>query len=302
MLRCLTQSGRHDAVTMPGGACLRASPVEHMTDWTDAYAISEHVPGAGDIMDSWPALAAAFRARMGARAEIDLVYGPHARNRYDLFHPEGAPRGLAVFVHGGYWMMLCKASFSHLAEGALEAGWAVALPSYTLAPEARIGTITAEIALATASAAARVDGPIRLAGHSAGGHLVTRMACSTTSLAPDVQRRIAHVLSISGVHDLRPLRATAMNETLRIDPDEARRESPALCDPVPGTALTTWVGSEERPEFLRQAALLANAWLLPGVRTRAHREPGRHHFDVLDGLTTRSHPLARALTGEDGWS
>lgn len=271
-------------------------------DWDDAYANRAHIPGAEAIIDGWAPSAAAFRERLGRRAETDLAYGPGPRHRFDLFHPEGTPRGLAVFVHGGYWHLFDKNAFSHVAEGAVEAGWAVALPSYTLAPAARISGITAEVARAVTAAAARIGGPVRIAGHSAGGHLAVRMACADVPLDAGVRARIVHVLSVSGLHDLRPFRATAMNGDLRLDADEARRESPALADPVPGTALTAWVGTAERPEFIRQADLIANVWSLPGVRVRAHHEPGRHHFDVLEGLRDRKHPLARAFTGEDGWS
>jgi arylformamidase len=114
------------------------------------------------------------------------------------------------------------------------------------------------------------------------------MICADSPIAQAVRARLAHVLSISGVHDLRPLLATQMNATLRIDPDEARNESPALLDPVPGTRLTAWVGAAERPEFLRQTDLLANAWSLPGIATRAHHDPHRHHFDVIAGSRTAS--------------
>jgi hypothetical protein len=128
------------------------------------------------------------------------------------------------------------------------------------------------------------------------------MACAGGTLDPATQDRIAHILSISGVHDLRPLMATEMNATLNIDAAEARAESPALLDPLPGTRLTAWVGAAERPEVLRQTDLLANAWSLPGIATRAHHDPHRHHFDVIAGLADRLHPLTRAFTGEDGWA
>jgi acetyl esterase/lipase len=273
-----------------------------ITDWDDAYANRAHIPGADAIIATWAPAAEAFRASLGPRARLDIAYGPAPRNRFDLFLPEEAPRGLAVFVHGGYWMAFDKSAWSHLAGGALAAGWGVALPSYTLAPEARIAAITQEIAAAITHAATLVPGPVRLAGHSAGGHLVSRMACEGTPLDPALRARLAHVLSISGVHDLRPLRATQMNGTLRIDAAEARAESPALLDPAPGTRLTAWVGAAERPEFLRQTDLLATAWALPDVATRAHHDPHRHHFDVIAGLADRLHPLARAFTGEDGWA
>lgn len=271
-------------------------------DWDDAYANRAHVPEAEAIFAGWKRDAPAFRDRVADRAEFDIAYGDGPRHRLDLFRPEGPAQGLAVFVHGGYWMAFDKSAWSHLAEGALDAGWAVAMPSYTLAPEARLSEITREIGRAVTHAARLVEGPIRLAGHSAGGHLVSRMVCDGTPLAQDVRERIAHVLSISGVHDLRPLRATAMNETLRIDGAEARAESPALRDPAPGTRLTAWVGTDERPEFLRQNDLLASAWSLPGIRTRSHHDPGRHHFDVIAGLADRLSPITRAWTGEDGWS
>jgi acetyl esterase/lipase len=50
-----------------------------------------------------------------------------------------------VFVHGGYWLRFGRGDWSHLAAGPVARGWAVALPSYTLAPAARIAAITAEI-------------------------------------------------------------------------------------------------------------------------------------------------------------
>ena len=273
-----------------------------ITDWDDAYANSRHIPDGESYRARWPAEAAAFHAAAGDRARLDLAYGPGARNRLDLFLPEKSPQGLAVFLHGGYWMALSKDDWSHLAGGALAAGWAVAIPSYTLAPDARLARMTEEIAEAIGHAAGLVAGPIRLAGHSAGGHLVSRMAMEGSPLSPALRPRIAHVLSVSGLHDLRPLRATAMNATLKIDADEARRESPALGDPAPGTRLTAWVGTAERPEFIRQTDLIANAWALPGIAVRAHHDPGRHHFDVVKGLTERTSPITRAFTGEDGWA
>ncbi|MEE8454698.1 MAG: alpha/beta hydrolase, partial [Limibaculum sp.] len=137
--------------------------------------------------------------------------------------------------------------------------------------------------------------PIRLAGHSAGGHLVTRMLCEGAPLPIAVAARIVSVLSISGVHDLRPLLRTAMNEDLQLDRAEAAAESPALLAPRPGVPVTCWVGSAERPEFRRQNALLANIWTGCGVATRAVEEPGRHHFNVIDGLCEPDSPLTEAL-------
>src|SRR5690606_31415258 len=108
--------------------------------------------------------AARFRAAMIAagRAELDLRYGPQPRNLLDLFLPEGPPQGLVVFVHGGFWHKLDKGFWSHLAAGAVASGHAVAIPSYTLCPEAGIPSITLETAAAIVHTAARIAGPLRL--------------------------------------------------------------------------------------------------------------------------------------------
>ncbi|RMF39204.1 MAG: alpha/beta hydrolase, partial [Alphaproteobacteria bacterium] len=228
---------------------------------------------------------------------LDIAYGAHPRERLDLFEPEGPPRGLVVFIHGGYWLRFDKSSWSDLAEGVLALGWAVALPGYVLAPEARIPEITGQIGRAIGVAAGLVAGPIRLTGHSAGGHLASRMICDDTPLAPDVADRVERVVSISGVHDLRPLRLHSMNESLRLDAETAAAESPVLHAPLTGRALIAWVGAHERPEFLRQSALLAEAWREKGLAARLVAEPERHHFDVIDGLKDPAHPLAQALAG-----
>ena len=268
-----------------------------VTDWDAAYANMPNIPGGEAYPDIWAASAKAYRAELESknRARLGLAYGDGERNRFDLFMPEGEPKGLVVFVHGGYWMRFDESFWSHLARGSVENGWAVAMPTYTLTPQVRVSDITNEIGKAVETAAGMIAGPIRLTGHSAGGHLVTRMISSTSPLSAAVQKRIAHTLSISGVHDLRPLLNTGLNETLRLDASEAAAESPVLLSPTAGARLTCWVGAGERAEFLRQNALLGNVWTGLGAATAIYEEPDRHHFNVVDGLAEPAHPLTRTL-------
>jgi hypothetical protein len=267
-------------------------------DWDDAYANAPHIPGGDGYPPRWEAQAAAFRAAAGDRLREGLPYGAHPRQRFDLFLPEAAPRGLVVFVHGGYWRAFDRGTWSHLAAAPLAAGWAVAIPGYVLAPEARVAAITAMIAEAIAAAAAEVAGPVRLCGHSAGGHLVIRQVCEDSRLRPEVAARVERVVAISGLNDLRPLLRTRLNaEALRLDPAEAAAESPALRQPREDVRLHAWVGGAERPEFVRQTTLLANIWTGLGADIEATIEPRRHHFDVIDGLTRPGSGLAEAVAG-----
>lgn len=261
-------------------------------DWDDAYENGRNIPDGSGWPGRWVAPAQAFRDQGNNR--LDVVYGATDRSKYDLFLPTGTPKGLFVFVHGGYWVALDKSYWSHLAAGAVDAGWAVMIPSYDLCPDVSIAQITAQIGAAIDHAAVEVAGPLVLSGHSAGGHLVTAMICRDTPLAPATQKRLRHVVSISGLHDLRPLLRTKRNDLLAMDANDAVAGSPALKSPLPGMRLTTWVGGAERQEFLRQTALLANIWYGLGCATRAVIEPDRHHFNVIDGLADRASPLTRA--------
>ena len=268
-----------------------------ITDWDDAYENGGNIPGGTRWPAAWVEPAERMRATLAAegRARLDLAYGEGERNHLDLFLPEGAPRGLVVYVHGGFWLRLDKSFWSHLAAGPLAHGYAVAMPSYTLCPAIRIGGIVREVAAAIETAAGLVAGDLHLIGHSAGGQLVSRMVSQASPLSTVTLARIRHVLSLSGLHDLRPLMPTAMNERLHIDEAEATAESPALLRPVEGTRLTCWVGAMERAEFLRQNALLANIWTGLGATTMTVVEPNRHHFDIVDGLADPGHPLTRTL-------
>ena len=265
-----------------------------INDWDDAYANGAHIAGADGYVTMWEAKARSFREGFATDRRQVVAYGRHPRQDIEIFLPEGAAVGLFMFVHGGYWRSMERALWSHLAAGALERGWAVAFPGYVLCPEARISEITWQIAQALSAAGKRVSGPIRLAGHSAGGHLVARMGCANSSLAAPLAARIEKITSISGLHDLRPLMKTRMNNDLRLDLVEARAESPALLEPRDGFSLTCFVGADERPEFLRQNDLLANIWTGCGVGTQALQSPGDHHFSVIEGLEKADSALCRA--------
>jgi len=273
-----------------------------ITDYDDAYANGAHIAGAAEYPPRWAAKAEAFRSSLSktGRAQLDLEYGPAASNHLDLFLPEGAPKGLAVFVHGGYWKAFDKSYWSHLAAGPLAHGFAVAMPSYTLCPGNSIAGIGREVAAAVSLAANEVAGPIRLTGHSAGGQLVTRLISGSPLLSDEVLGRIAGVTSISGVHDLRPLQRTEMNDVLKLDAAEAQLESPVLLEPLAAIPVTAWVGADERPEFVRQNRALYEMWRGFATPVDMHEEAGKHHFDVIDGLSDPDHPLCRTFLGLQG--
>ena len=260
-----------------------------MADLDDAYANGPYIPGADDYPPRWAAEAEAFRTKLGDRAQLGIPYGPSERQAYDLFQPETLPKGVMIFVHGGYWLKFDRSYWSHLAAGALAHGWACVMPSYDLCPDVRISDITRQISECVSAVAGDIALPVSLAGHSAGGHLVARLL-APGMLADDLIARVAHVVPISPVADLRPLLRTSMNDDFRMDEAAAAAESPVL-QPRPDVPVTVWVGADERPSFLDQARWLAEAWQAEHVEV-----PGKHHFDVIDALADPESDLVMKLT------
>ena len=255
------------------------------TDWLDperAYWNGAFIAGSEAYRGVWSDAAAAFRET--ATGVVDHPYGADDRQKLDLFLPEAAPRGLLVFVHGGYWLDFGRKDWSHLAAGALARGWAAALPSYRLAPEVGLPEITGDVRAAVAAARALVpDGALVVTGHSAGGHLSARMGCT------DGAAGAARVVPISPLSELEPLRGTEMQGKLCITDAVAAFESPARLALAHGVQAPVWVGGAERPSFLWQARVLAEAWAC-----RWTVDSGRHHLDVIEGLTEPDSGLMRA--------
>ena len=259
----------------------------------DAYANRKYIPGGDDFPALWQAAATTFRAGHKA-SRLGLAYGSGARQKLDLFLPQGEPAGLMVFVHGGYWRMFDRDDWSHLAAGALQRGWAVAMPGYTIAPAGRIGTMVREVAVALAMVSREVAGPIVVTGHSAGGHIAARLACA--DLVLPAPARIQRYLPISPLTDLRPLMETTMNDDLQIDAAEALAESPALLARRGGADVRLWIGGDERPAFFDQAGWLAKAWGIPLTVA-----PQRHHMNVIDDLAVADSALMAALLDPAGF-
>jgi acetyl esterase/lipase len=255
-----------------------------MQTMDQAYQNGAYIPGADAYPPRWAAAAQDFRKSLGARAVVDQAYGPEPRQRFDLFYPQTQPKGLLVFIHGGYWLAFGRETWSHLAAGALAHGWACAIPSYTLAPQARIAQMTGEVAQSIRAACALIAGPVVVTGHSAGGHLAARMGCVDQAL-PQVHR----VVPISPLAELDPLRQTAMNTDLRLDEAEVAHESPARLPLRADCSAHVWVGGAERPAFLWQARTLSEAWACDWTVGA-----NQHHFNVIDGLSDPHSPLMTA--------
>ena len=254
------------------------------------YDNGAKVPTYPAIAERWLREAAAFRATH-QDAELDIAYGPTERQALDLFWPGTARDGpVAVFVHGGYWQRSHRHAFSHLAQGLLAHGVAVAMPSYDLCPTVTLAALVDQLRDALAFLHRRLGGRFLVTGHSAGGHLAAMLMATDWAAHGAPGDLVPAAMPISGLFDLPPLTHTTVNTALGLDEAEARRLSP-LSLPPPGGRLHAWVGGEEGTEYTRQSRSIAEAWA--GTWTSL---PGMHHFSIVEELQNpHSAMVAKAL-------
>ncbi|WMT77754.1 alpha/beta hydrolase [Bradyrhizobium sp. Ash2021] len=239
------------------------------------------VPESVAMVAGWEQRSAEMRKRYPDH--IDLRYGPRERNRIDFLKAvDNAPT--LLFIHGGYWQTRAKEVFTIVAEGPMAHGINVALIGYTLAPDATLDEIVAEIhagidflAKQLPALGAAKDG-IVVSGWSAGGHL-TSMALSH----PHVKAGMA----ISGIYDLDPIRHSYLNVKLRLDGPMSHRNSPMTQAGGPPKPLSLVVGSAELPLLRKQTADFAGHRARYGLPVTYEEIPGANHFTIMQEMMAR---------------
>ena len=245
------------------------------------------VTGSVEMVAGWEKRSAEMRKRLSSH--LDLRYGPRERNRIDFFKAaENAPT--LLFIHGGYWQNRTKEVFSIFAEGPMVHGINVALIGYTLAPDATLDEIVAEIhagidylARHLPALGAAADG-IVVSGWSAGGHL-TSMALSN--------KNVRAGMAISGIYDLEPIRHSYLNEKLKLDEAMSRRNSPRMTATGPLKPLSLVVGSAELPLLRKQTADFAGHRARHGLPVTYEEIPGADHFTIMHEMGS---PAGRVTT------
>jgi arylformamidase len=219
------------------------------------------------------------RLRASLKSFLDIPYGDRERTKIDLYPAAEKTAPCLVFLHGGYWQRNSREVFAMLVEGVAAHGWSVAIPGYSLAPDASLTEIVTEISrsldwLTQNGGQYHISGPVVLSGWSAGAHLV--------AMALD-HPRVTAGLAISGVYDLAPIRDTALNNALKLTDQEVKSLSP-LRLPAVQKRLDIAYGTAELP------ALVFDSIKLHELRSAAHAPgklfpiEGADHFSILGEL------------------
>jgi arylformamidase len=256
-----------------------------------AYDNNKAVANSAALIAARNAASAELRAAHGA--ELDIPYSRQERTKIDLYPARNKSAPCLVFIHGGYWQRNSRDVFAMLVEGMAAHGWSVAIPGYSLAPEASLTEIAREIPLALDWLAENgafhgIAGPVVLSGWSAGAHLA--------ALALD-HPAVTAGLAISGVYDLAPIRDTSLNIALKVTDQEIAALSP-LRIPIVQKPLAIAYGSAELPALAWDSKRFHDARSAAGAPGDLVVVDGADHFTILEelrrpgGLLVK---LARAL-------
>lgn len=255
----------------------------------DPYEASATVDDPTVFFRRWRAWSDDVRARtLHAR---DLRYGPTDAETLDLFVPHaGAP--LVVFFHGGYWRRLHKDDHTFVARALAPHGVACAIVNYALSPAVPLEEIVAQarrsVAWLRENAKEHGADPARIvvAGHSAGGQLAAMCA---------VDAPVAGVVTLSGLHDLRPLIHSFVQAWIQLDDARAAALSPALLAPAAPTTVVALAGAREPDVFKWQGAELVRAWAALGCDASYADSPGDNHFTLLERLNAPADSLVARI-------
>jgi len=231
---------------------------------------------------------ASAKLRAARPTALDIPYGNRERTKIDLYPARDKSAPCLVFIHGGYWQRNSREVFAMLVEGMAEHGWSVAIPGYSLAPEATLTEIVQEISLALDWLAENgpsqgIAGPVVLSGWSAGAHL------TALALAHPV---VTAGLAVSGVYDLAPIRDTGLNVALKLTDQEVAKLSP-LRLPIVHKPLDIAYGSAELPALVRDSRNFHAARKAAGAPGDLVAIHGADHFTILEQLRRSDGILAK---------
>jgi len=253
-----------------------------------AYNNAAAVSTSSALVRARDQASAAYRSAHGRTT--DISYGPGHRQAWDIYPSSDPSAPCLVFFHGGYWQMNGRENFACIAEGLAPHGWSVAIPGYTLAPEANLELIVAENTAALDwlrenVAQYKLGGKVIVSGWSAGAQL------AALALAHPL---VSAGLAIAGVYELAPLRDTYLNQKLSLTDHQIETLSPARL-PAVNKPLAIAYGSAELPVLIEEARNFHR------IRAAAHAPgpllpvPNANHYTILDELRNPEGILTRAV-------
>lgn len=239
---------------------------------------------------------AALRPSGLAGGARDVAYGPHRRQRMDIYSPQGGgdtPKPVVFFIYGGSWANGAKETYSFVGDALSARGFITVIADYRLVPEIRFPVFIEDGALAlryVRDNIARFGGAPRdlhLMGHSAGAYNAMMLTLDRRYLAAVGMRAgdIRSTIGLSGPYDFLPFDIDVTKEAF------GNARDPAQTQPIsfvrrdaPPIFLAT--GSDDTTVLPRNSERLALALRKAGAQSVSLKiYPGLGHAGTATALS-----------------
>ncbi len=274
------------------------------TELDNAYDQAVYAPNQPLVHARRNAANARAKARLGAPQRFQ--YGASEIESVDVYrtkkNPENAP--INIYVHGGAWRNGRSADFAFLSEMIVDAGAHSVIVDFNNIDDVggNLMTMAQQVRSAVAwvyNNAQKFGGDknrLYLTGHSSGGHLTS---CIVTcdwqrdfGLPKDI---VKGAMLASGMYELTPVRLSKRSKYVNftdaiVDELSAMRHIDRLHCPI-----VVAHGTQETPEFQRQARDFAAAVKAAGKPVTFIVAEGYNHFEIQETLASPYGLLGREV-------
>lgn len=258
-----------------------------------AYDQSVYAPLGGQIQARRTTNSEEVRRRLGTPERH--AYGPKEIEKLDIFRTDRPNAPVFIFVHGGAWRSGNAKEYHFAAENITRAGAHYVAIDFYNAGEAggdiRIMADQVKRAIVWVFKNATTFGgdpnKIYLAGQSSGAHL------SGVALITDWQKDfgvpnniVKAGLLLSGMYEMKPVRLSARSSYVKFD--DAMEESMSTIRHLDRlhTPITVMYGTNETPEFQRQARDFAAAVKAKDKAVTLIVAPNHNHYELQETMAS----------------
>ena len=257
----------------------------------DAYDQRVYAPNQELVAKRRRLASEALLKRLGQPERV--AYGPTEIEQLDIYKTRRSNAPINIFIHGGAWRNGQAKDSAYLAEMFINAGAHFVIPDFIQVEDAggNLMPMAQQVRAAVAwvyKNAARFGGDpnrIYITGHSSGAHL------SGCTLVTDWQKDVGLPtniikggLLVSGMYDLKPVRLSKRSEYVKFtDEIERALSSQRHLDKLNAPIIVAH-GSQETPEFQRQAREFAAAVKAAGKTVELIVGEGFNHFEMQETL------------------
>ncbi len=203
----------------------------------------------------------------GYRIEKGIAYGDEARQKLDLYIPDGDLHSakVVVFFYGGRWEYGSRQDYVFVGQALADKGVIAVLADYRLYPKVRFPSFVEDGAKAirwtrdSISTFGGDPGQIYLMGHSAGAHIAAMLALDPKFLKAETMTPtdLAGMIGLAGPYDFLPIKDPVIQEIFASGDIEKTQPVHHVTDQAPPMLLLT--GSDDLTVLPRNTKALAGA-------------------------------------------